>query len=143
MKNFDDVLINKIASIRKCIARAREDYAFDKKGFLTNFTQQDSTILNINRACEQAINLANHVVKLRKLGVPNEGRDAFNFLATAKIIDEDLAQKMCKMIGFRNISIHEYEKLNTNIVVVVVEEKLEDLLRFADVILEKQKNFNS
>lgn len=143
MKNFDDVLINKITSIRKCVARAREDYVFDKKGFFANFTQQDSVILNINRACEQAINLANHIVKLRKLGVPNEARDAFNFLVKVKIIDEELAQKMRKMIGFRNISIHEYEKLNIDIVVSVIEERLDDILRFADVILDQQKKFNS
>jgi uncharacterized protein YutE (UPF0331/DUF86 family) len=143
MKKIDDVLINKITSIRKCVARAREDYAFDEKNFATNFTQQDSAILNVNRACEQSIDLANHIVKLYKLGVPNEALDSFNILAKSKIIDEDLAQKMGKMIGFRNISIHEYEKLNIDIVIEVITKKIDDLLLFTDVILEQQKKLNS
>lgn len=143
MKKFDDVLINKVTSIRLCVARAREDYLFDQKNFKTNFTAQDSALLNVNRACEQAIDLANHIVRLRNLGVPNERRDAFNLLVAAKIIDQDLAQKMSKMIGFCNISIHEYEKLNIDIVIEVIEKKLDDLLLFADVILQQQKNLNS
>jgi uncharacterized protein YutE (UPF0331/DUF86 family) len=143
MRSFDDVLINKITSIRRCVSRAREEYEFDKESFKENFTRQDSAILNVNRACEQAIDLANHIVKLRKLGVPNEARDSFNLLVKAGIIEEKLAQQMSKMIGFRNISIHEYDKINSDVVVEVIKNKLDELLFFADVILERQKNFNS
>ncbi|NBV07107.1 MAG: DUF86 domain-containing protein [Proteobacteria bacterium] len=52
-------------------------------------------------------------------------------LARTKIIDQDLANKIEKMIGFRSISIHEYEKLNIDIVIEVVEKKIDDLLHFA------------
>lgn len=142
MKKFDDVLINKISSIRRCVDRAVEDYSFDKENFSTNFTMQDSAILNVNRACEQAIDLGNHVVRLLKIGVPNEKKEVFYLLQKEKIIDEDLAQKMCKMIGFRNISVHEYEKLNINIVIDVIENRLKDILKFADLMLEQQKIFN-
>lgn len=143
MRNFDDVLINKVSSIRKCVARAREEYQSGKENFANDFMRQDSSLMNIQRACEQAIDLANHVVKLRKLGVPNEARDSFEFLSRDKIIEPELAEKMAKMIGFRNIVIHEYQKLNIDIVIVVIEKNLDDVLKFAEVILAQQKNFNS
>ena len=47
----DDVLINKAASIERCVARAREEYASDPATFATNLTRQDAAILNIQRAC--------------------------------------------------------------------------------------------
>lgn len=46
----DDVLLNKAASIERCIARAREEYNADPSGFATNFTRQDAAVLNIQRA---------------------------------------------------------------------------------------------
>ncbi len=34
------------------------------------------------------------------------------------------------MVGFRNIAIHEYQKLNSQIIVAIIENGLEDLLAF-------------
>lgn len=51
----DDVLLNKAASIERCIARALEEYNADPSGFATNFTRQDAAVLNIQRACEAAL----------------------------------------------------------------------------------------
>jgi uncharacterized protein YutE (UPF0331/DUF86 family) len=67
---MNDVIINKIQSIQRCIQRAREEYASDPDGFETNYTRQDAAILNVLRACEQAIDLANYVIRQYKLGIP-------------------------------------------------------------------------
>lgn len=57
---MNDVLINKIQSIQRCVAQARAEYRSDLVGFDTDFTRQDAAVLKILRACEQAIKLANH-----------------------------------------------------------------------------------
>jgi hypothetical protein len=41
----DDVLINKAASIERCVARVREEYEKDPATFATDFTRQDSAVL--------------------------------------------------------------------------------------------------
>ena len=58
----DDVLINKAATIERCVARAREEYAADPEGFAHNFTRQDAAILNIQRACEAALDMGLHTI---------------------------------------------------------------------------------
>lgn len=55
---MNDLVINKIQSIQRCIQRAREEYGSDPEGFDTNYTKQDAAILNVVQACEQAIDLA-------------------------------------------------------------------------------------
>lgn len=55
----DDVLVNKAATIERCVARAREEYAKDPGTFATDFTRQDAAILNIQRACEAALDMGN------------------------------------------------------------------------------------
>ena len=54
----DDVLINKAATIERCVQRAREEYFSNPATFATNFSRQDAAILNIQRACEAAIDMA-------------------------------------------------------------------------------------
>lgn len=48
----DDVVLNKAASIERCVARAREEYAKDPGTFEKDLTRQDAAILNLQRACE-------------------------------------------------------------------------------------------
>ena len=79
----DDVLINKAATIERCVARAREEYAVDPAGFAENFTRQDAAILNIQRACEAALDMGQHLIRRERLGVPQSARDVFTLLAQA------------------------------------------------------------
>ena len=79
----DDVLINKAASIERCVARAREEYQADPAGFADNHTRQDAAILNIQRACEAALDMGQHLIRRDKLGVPQSARDVFALLAQA------------------------------------------------------------
>ena len=53
---IDDVILNKIEIIKRCIRRAKEEYDCNPKN-LENYTKQDSITLNIQRACE-AVNFS-------------------------------------------------------------------------------------
>jgi len=92
----EDVIFNKAASIERCIRRIEEEYAGSEQN-LVNQTKQDAIVLNLQRACETAIDLAMYVVSHRKLGVPQDSRDAFVLLQTAGILPADLADRMQRM----------------------------------------------
>ena len=83
----DDVLVNKAAAIERAISRVREEYAGDDRHLVTNQTRQDAIILNLQRACESSIDAAMHLVRVRRLGVPQETREAFTLLEGAGLID--------------------------------------------------------
>jgi len=133
---MNDVVINKIQSIQRCVRRAREEYQKDPGGFAGNYTQQDAAMLNVVRACETAIDLANHVIRVRKLGVPVSSADTFELLKAEGVIDPGLADQMKKMVGFRNTVVHQYTKIDLAIVEAVIATELEKLLAFADKIRE-------
>lgn len=65
----DDVILSKAAVIERCVARALEEYHADSQTFSTNFTRQDAAILNVQRACQAALDLGQHIVRRNKLGV--------------------------------------------------------------------------
>ncbi len=131
----DDVLINKAATIERCIARAREEYNYDKATFATDFTRQDAAILNIQRACEASLDMGQHLIHRDKLGIPQSARDVFTLLAQSGWITTELAGALKRMVGFRNIAVHDYQTLQMVIVVSIIEHHLDEFLHYSKVLL--------
>jgi uncharacterized protein YutE (UPF0331/DUF86 family) len=132
----DDVILNKAASIERCLQRIEEEYAGNEQNLVRNQTKQDAIVLNLQRACETAIDLAMYVVSQRKLGVPQDSRDAFSLLQTAGILSADLAQRMQRMVGFRNVAVHEYTRLNLEVVRTIITKQLDDFRIFSSTIVK-------
>lgn len=130
-----DVIYNKIAIIERCIKRINEEYD-DNPDNLKSFTKQDSIILNIQRSCEACIDLAMHIVSEKKLGIPQNSRDAFEILSSSGFIPNEQSQKLKSMIGFRNIAVHDYQTLSINIVKEIVEKHLNDFKDFTKTVIE-------
>ena len=131
----DDVLINKSAVIERCVARAREEYARDPASFASDFTRQDAAILNIQRACEAALDMGQHLIRREKLGVPQSARDVFALLAQGGWIDRVLADGLKRMVGFRNIAVHDYQVLQLPITVAIIEKHLDEFLQYSQAVL--------
>lgn len=132
----DDVIVNKAASIERCLQRIQDEYAGDRQNLVANQTKQDAIILNLQRACETAIDLAMYVVSRRKLGVPQDSREAFALLQAGSILSADLAQRMQRMVGFRNVAIHEYTRLNLEVIHSIITKQLDDFRTFSSTIVK-------
>jgi uncharacterized protein YutE (UPF0331/DUF86 family) len=131
----DDVLLNKAAAIERAVRRVREEYAGREENLRSNQTRQDAIILNLQRACESSIDAAMHLVRVHRLGVPQDTREAFVLLERAQLLDAGLAERLKKMVGFRNVAIHDYQKLNLDIVNRIVLDHLDEFLAFTQLIL--------
>lgn len=136
---MDDVIINKAAIIERCILRIHEVYDNDPSN-LDDITKQDSIILNIQRACEAAIDLAMHIIAENSWGVPQLSREAFDFLLARDVIDEELNRRLKAMVGFRNIAVHDYQKLDMGILQQVIDNHLDDLMAFSQKLLSCFRN---
>ncbi len=132
----DDVVLNKAASIERCLRRILEEYAGDKQNLVANQTKQDAIVLNLQRACEASIDLAMYVISQRRLGIPQDSRDAFTLLQTAGILSADLATRMQRMVGFRNVAVHEYTRLNLDVVLAIITKQLDDFRMFSSTIVK-------
>ena len=131
----DDVLINKAATIERCVARAREEYARDPSTFASDFTRQDAAILNIQRACEAALDIGQHLIRRERLGVPQSARDVFALLAQGGWIAPALADGLKRLVGFRNIAVHDYQALQLPITVSIITSHLDEFLAYSQAIL--------
>nr|WP_314711662.1 DUF86 domain-containing protein [uncultured Comamonas sp.] len=95
------------------------------------------SILNVQRACEAALDMGQHLIRRERLGIPQSSRDVFTLLAQAGWIESDLATRMQKMVGFRNIAVHDYQALQLPIVEAVITKHLGDFTAYSKAILLK------
>jgi len=133
---MNDIVINKIQSIQRCVERARQEYRTDPDGFAENYTLQDAAVLNVLRACEQAIDLANHLIQTYKMGIPAASAESFDLLRAKHVIDMALSEKLKQMVHFRNIVIHQYQRMDIEIVTLVIVSGMNDLVAFGDRVKE-------
>jgi uncharacterized protein YutE (UPF0331/DUF86 family) len=141
---MNDVAASKKESIERCIKQIHSYYHLpDTVPFEKNFLKQDAIAINIQRACEQAIDLANHTIRKYRLGMPKNSRDSFKILAEHQIISAAIEKKLYNMIGFRNILVHEYQRLDLTIMTHIIKHNLDDLLLFSDCLFDYIKRRES
>jgi uncharacterized protein YutE (UPF0331/DUF86 family) len=133
------VVVQKIQSIQRCVSRAREEYKRAGIAFREDHTRQDAALLNVTRACEQSIDLANHLVREEQLGLPASSAESFELLERAGILSAGLRRRLGAMVGFRNTAVHQYTELDLDIVEHVIQTGLDDLLALTDAVLQHKQ----
>lgn len=133
---MDEVLLGKAAIIERCLKRIDEEYRGHEDELATNFTRQDSILLNLQRACEASIDAGMHLVRLHRLGIPTESRQVFTQLAQSSVIDPGLGQHLASMVDFRNIAVHNYRELDLEVVKAILHDRLSDLKTFAECLIK-------
>lgn len=130
-----DLVFEKVSNIRRCLRRIKQTTSLMPDS-LTDINVQDIFVLNLQRAVQSVIDLAAHVVTSEDLGLPASLRDNFRLMNEAGIIDEKLKQHMESMVGFRNIAVHEYQKLENDILGVILTKHLTDLEDFYKAVIK-------
>ncbi|MEP7010637.1 MAG: DUF86 domain-containing protein [Acidobacteriota bacterium] len=128
-----DVVTAKISTLERCLARIESTRS--QLG-LAEADRDDITALNLERAIQAVMDLAIHVVATEGYGVPDSAGDSFRLLGERRIIPGDLVERLRKMVGFRNISIHDYRKLDPAIFQSIIAGRLGDLREFAARLID-------
>ncbi|MFH0924894.1 MAG: DUF86 domain-containing protein [bacterium] len=134
---MNDVVLSKKESIERCIKQIRCYYSLPSKlPFKEDYIKQDAIAVNLQRVCELCIDLANIVIRKKKLGLPKESRESFIILYREKIITKIMAEHLSAMVGFRNLLVHQYQDIDLEIMIEVIEKHMEELIEFSTIILE-------
>jgi len=136
-----DSVLNKKDSLERCIQQIHRYYTLPSdKPFAEDFMKQDAISVNLQRAAQLCIDLANITIRRGKLGLPKDSSDSFNLLVEANIIDKMMGLHLKGMVG--NVLVHEYTKLDLSIMVDVIENHLDELIDFAQLIILQFKDNN-
>ncbi len=59
----------------------------------------------------------------------------FAVLSEEGIITDHLLQAMTRMVGFRNLIVHDYAPIDDRLVYAVLQDQLDDFARFASSVV--------
>ena len=101
-------------------------------------------IIEKKRSCERLLQLCIECildicrlfVSGLKLGLPSEENGIFEKLLKKKILSSEMTETLEEMKGFRNVLIHEYAKVDDEIVFEMATTRLDDFRRFKKEILK-------
>jgi uncharacterized protein YutE (UPF0331/DUF86 family)/predicted nucleotidyltransferase len=88
-------------------------------------------------AIQAALDVAAHIVADERLGEPRTNRDLFDLLERYRWVPPELAISLRDMVGFRNIVVYDYERVNDAMVEEIVRDRLDDLLGFVSEVRAK------
>lgn len=88
-------------------------------------------------AIQAALDVASHIVSDDRLGEPTANRELFDLLARHDWIDDSLAERLRRMVGFRDLLVHGYAEVDPVLVKDVVDRHLVDLDAFVASIRKR------
>lgn len=135
------VILAKIEHLLNFLKRLEEKRPSHKEELVNNYDLQDIISINLERAVQLSVDIALHIIGDTEEKIPDTMAESFSVLAKLNIIPNELMEKLKKSVGFRNISIHEYKKIDWEIVYEIITKHLtnfKDYIRHVSSFLEKK-----
>ncbi len=129
-----EVTQRKLEALRHCLARLRARRPATAAVLAMDEDAQDVLVLNLSRAVQLCVDIAAHRLAESSLPVPATMGEAFASLAIGGTIDAELASRLRRAVGFRNIAVHNYESIDWDIVFTLAGEPLADFEAFAAAV---------
>lgn len=92
---------------------------------------QNMVLFALYRAVQGSIDLGQHVIAERGLPVPSAYREIFRVLRDAGVLDAELADRLERWAGMRNVIAHQYGALDLERVADALYDHVPDLEAFA------------
>jgi uncharacterized protein YutE (UPF0331/DUF86 family) len=130
-----DLVRRRLALLDQYLAQLAPYGALGLAEYQSDWKTQRIVERTLHLSIETCMDVADHVVADRKLRVPDTGAEAFEILVEARILPGELGRSLATMVGFRNILVHDYTKLDPAVVLRVLSHDVQDLVRFRDVLI--------
>jgi uncharacterized protein YutE (UPF0331/DUF86 family) len=137
-----DLVLRKLADLGGYQNQLLEFKGLTVKQYRDNWKKQRIVERTLQIMIETCLDIANHIVSDRGYRIPVSYADIFKVLGENNLLDKKIVDRMEKMAKFRNILVHQYEGVDPEIIIGILEKGLNDFEKFKKsilVFLEKQK----
>ncbi len=131
-----EVVEQKLESLRRCVQRVADKCPADAETLTREVDLQDIVTLNLSRAVQMCVDIAAHLIASAEIPAPATMGQTFELLGQKGLIAADLAVRLQRAVGFRNIVIHNYEIIDWQVVHALARDHLGDFAAFARAIVE-------
>jgi uncharacterized protein YutE (UPF0331/DUF86 family) len=130
--------IGRINEYLKIIESIKDDC---KKRFNTDLIYRGAMLHYLYLVSDTSIVLAEMIIKLKGLRIPQSYSEAFDILGSNGILDSEFAYSFTKIAGFRNFLAHDYDRIDAGIICESILNSLLDIKKYIQQI-SKSCNIN-
>jgi uncharacterized protein YutE (UPF0331/DUF86 family) len=131
-----NLILRKLAELEEYSNQLAEYSHITVEEYARDWKTQRIVERTLQMMIELCADMTNHIISDRGLRVPVTYADTFKVLNEAGLIDDNLEAVFIKMAKFRNIIVHDYDKIDHTIVVMVLQKHLGDFIAFRDQMLK-------
>ncbi|MFM7272506.1 MAG: type VII toxin-antitoxin system HepT family RNase toxin [Gammaproteobacteria bacterium] len=95
---------------------------------------QDIVVLNLSRAVQLCVDIGSHLLSDTPEQAPRTMGEVFATLSARAAISPETAERLRRAVGFRNIAVHNYERIDWEVVHAIATRFLDDFRRFASEV---------
>ena len=106
------VIASKLESLRRCLDRITSKKPKSLDQLLEDIDMQDILALNLERSIQLCVDIANHILSNLDDSPAMSMAESFERLSEKEIISIELAGNLRRAVGFRNLSVHAYDKID-------------------------------
>ena len=126
-----NVINRKLNSLARCVRRIETKRPQTPEQLVSDIDLQDILSLNIERAVQLCVDIGAHLLADLELPPPETMGQVFQRLAEHHIIPNSGADALRKAVGFRNLSVHAYDRVDWERVFEITHHRLDDFSNFA------------
>ncbi len=129
-----EVIQSKLTSLSEYIKDLEEVQGVSLAEFRANKMLRRYVERTLQLAIEVCLDTGNHIISDLMLREPLSNRDVFIILVENGYLGTEKQESFIKMAGFRNLVIHDYARIEPEIVFSVLRNNLSDLKYFTSKI---------
>ena len=130
------VIGEKLISLKRCLERIKLHTPTSVETLQNDFDAQDIISLNIQRAVQISVDIAAHILAEQLHEQTPTMAETFLALSRHGLLDSQLASRLAKAVGFRNIAVHEYNTLDMNILYSIIMKEIGFFYEFSDAVVK-------
>jgi len=129
-----DLVLRRLALLETYVSQLAPYRNIEVPAYRADWKTQRIVERTLHLAIEACMDVADHLVADRRLRVPETGAESFEILAEAGLLSAELGSALASMVGFRNILVHDYARIDSEIVIRVLRTDLQDFERFRETV---------
>jgi len=130
-----ELILRKLSEIEEHLQELEEFKDISIENYEKDWKIQRIVERTLQILIEICIDIANHIISDEKWRVPSSYSETFKILYENRVIDSALFKNLEKMAKFRNIIVHNYDKISPEVMVNILRKELIDFLKFKDSII--------
>jgi uncharacterized protein YutE (UPF0331/DUF86 family) len=135
-----DIILRKVSDLELYQEQISEFAGMTLQAYRSDWKARRIVERTLQIMIETCADISNHIVSDRGTRAPTSYADTFKVLFENNVIDSELFLIMEKMSKFRNVVVHQYEEVDSEIVILILKKHLRDFEKFKGAILAYLKS---